>query len=311
MSEPQWTGSVIYASDTSSQALERQTAYTKARASVSVYLTGIGKTKAKNIVKGKHSPVRFLKKQSLHFVVRVADNTMNPQSIIKVFPLEVGSNGTRYVNTGSAGTFSGIKAGDIDYVSYSAKKYMTSSYLITIDSLTPGEYGLVIQGSPMEYNLFGVGEISEVPESSMDKDQIKLMGRGLVQLGAGQLQLNGVYGGAQFFISNTVSIGGFGQIGKYYTYGGKLNYKVFTPTINYYLYTTDKTRFYLGGGYAIGKAQGTIEPYFGVKSYEEIDLSDYEVHAGFHQSFGTERLFLMGELGYGLSTIRAGLVLHL
>ena len=41
----------------------------------------------------------------------------------------------------SAGTFSGVATGDIGFVPFTAKKYKTSFYLVSVSDLAAGEYG--------------------------------------------------------------------------------------------------------------------------------------------------------------------------
>ena len=41
----------------------------------------------------------------------------------------------------SAGTFSGVATGDIGFVPFTAKKYKTSSYLVSVFDLAAGEFG--------------------------------------------------------------------------------------------------------------------------------------------------------------------------
>ena len=50
-----------------------------------------------------------------------------------------------------AGTLSATKTNNLSSVDFKAKKYGESSYLIQLENLTPGEYGIII-GDPNTQN---------------------------------------------------------------------------------------------------------------------------------------------------------------
>ena len=65
---------------------------------------------------------------------------MNPVEVIQLIRFTVkGANGETVLT--SAGTFSVVATGDIGFVPFTAKKYKTSSYLVSDSDLAAGEYG--------------------------------------------------------------------------------------------------------------------------------------------------------------------------
>lgn len=142
--EPEFVGEVNYLKDPQTVvALEKQRTVLKTKAGASVYLTGIGKVKSKINVAGGQSPVRVPSSGKLQFIVRAVDNNSDPMSIVNVFRFKANSK-ARKAEVSSASSFGGTSQNNLDYVSFTAKKYGTSSYLIEIASLEPGEYGITV-----------------------------------------------------------------------------------------------------------------------------------------------------------------------
>lgn len=77
------------------------------------------------------------------FIVRVSDNSINPYDLINIVKMKI-ENTKRIWNTSKA-----------EKIEFKAKKYGTSSYLITVPRFTPGQYGICFKNSN-SVNLFGV-----------------------------------------------------------------------------------------------------------------------------------------------------------
>ena len=156
--EPEYTGNIVFVNGEQGKPLEKQKSSIKAKAGASVYLTGIGKVKASSVVTGVRSPIRVGQRDSLKFIVKVADNSVDPFQLVNIFKLDQNPNkNTRFIEVSSAGTFSGASANDIDFIPFEAKKYGEKSYLIQLQKqLVPGEYAITIEGSRELFNMFGV-----------------------------------------------------------------------------------------------------------------------------------------------------------
>lgn len=140
--EPEFSGTIVYVNNNSGSGLPLETSklILKTKASASVYITGIGKATTKAIVKGNTSPVKINRDSVLRFIYRAIDNTVNPVDIIQLIRFKI-KGGDRETELASVGTFTGSSSGDIGFVQFTAKKYRTSSYLVTISNLAAGEYG--------------------------------------------------------------------------------------------------------------------------------------------------------------------------
>jgi hypothetical protein len=158
IAEPEYTGNVVYIDNGKARPLEKQKVVTKAKAGASVYIVGVGKVKASNVVNGSRSPVRVIGRDSISLIIRVADNSVDPFQVVSIFQLEQNANkNNRSIEVSSAGTFTGTTHNDISLIPFEAKKYGEKSYLITLlNVLAPGEYALTIEGSRDLFNMFGV-----------------------------------------------------------------------------------------------------------------------------------------------------------
>ena len=140
--EPEFSGSIVNVNGNTGSGVPLETTKLalKTKASASVYITGIGKATTRASVKGKTSNVKVKKDNSMQFIYRASDNTVNPIDVIQLIRFTTkGEN--RETVLATAGTFTGSSSGDIGYVQFAAKKYKTSSYLITVINLSAGEYG--------------------------------------------------------------------------------------------------------------------------------------------------------------------------
>jgi hypothetical protein len=158
--EPEWPGDIVYAKDSVGQGiiLERQEASVKAKASASMYITGMGKVTTTCSVRGAKSTTRIKKQPIIQFVYRYKSNDVNPKEVITVYPL-VPKKDTRTIEIGSTGTFTGASSGDMTTLVYKAVKYGKSSYLITLSDYPAGEYAFSLgEGATKVLYLCGIDE---------------------------------------------------------------------------------------------------------------------------------------------------------
>lgn len=158
ISEPEYIGDIVYVNGNTGIPLEKQKSSAKAKAGASMYIVGAGKVKSTNIVDGIESPTRISKRDSIQLIVRVSDNNIDPFQIINIFKLEQNlKKGYRFIEVGSAATFKGSSAMEINFLTFEAKKYGTNSYLILFpNKLEPGEYAITLEGSRDVFKLFGI-----------------------------------------------------------------------------------------------------------------------------------------------------------
>ncbi|MFI5186262.1 MAG: hypothetical protein ACHQF0_06025 [Chitinophagales bacterium] len=145
VNEPEFAGeAVVLKKDSSTQILEKQTVQTKTKAGAGLYLTGLGKVKTKITVEGCCSSLRLKNNEALTFIVRAVDNVTDPLAVITIFRFE-SSKKERKAEIASVGTFSGASQNNLDMVSFKAKKFGTSSYLLKIEPQKAGEYGIIVK----------------------------------------------------------------------------------------------------------------------------------------------------------------------
>ncbi len=160
--EPEFTNTVTFVSGGKPVQLEKQKVVMKTSRNASAVIVGIGKVKILGTVKGERSPIRITKADTLHFLVRVGDNTKDPATVINFARFEINKDKkNRFIEGESAQTFSADTQRDnVDFIQFTAAKYGMSSYLITVINLMPGEYTITLDGSRELCQMFGVDEIS-------------------------------------------------------------------------------------------------------------------------------------------------------
>lgn len=141
---------LLLVSDTEGIELDRENATIATKAGASLYLTGIGKAKSRLTLKGKTSTSRVKGSSVTRLIIKAEDNNTDPESFISIFQFEIKKKERRY-QLAEAGTFSKTEKNNLSSINYKAKKYGTSSYLILIEDLQPGEYGIII-GDPNSEN---------------------------------------------------------------------------------------------------------------------------------------------------------------
>ena len=149
--EPEFSEeTLLLTSDSEGVLLRRENGYVKAKAGASLYLTGIGKIKSRLTLEGIKSVNEIKAKPNARIIIKSKDNTTDPNSFINIFKFEIYKKERRY-QLAEAGTLSATKTNNLSSVDFKAKKYGESSYLIQLENLTPGEYGIII-GDPNTQN---------------------------------------------------------------------------------------------------------------------------------------------------------------
>ncbi|MBL7840587.1 MAG: hypothetical protein JNJ75_10635 [Cyclobacteriaceae bacterium] len=166
--EPEFYNSVTVVVDGKPAQLEKQKVIMRTSRNASAVIVGIGKVKVLGSVKGERSPVRITKTDTLRFLVRVADNTKDPATVINFARFEINKDRkSRFIEVESAQTFSADTQRDnVDFIQFKAAKYGLSSYLITVINLLPGEYMITLDGSRELCQMFGIDEINAEKKSN-------------------------------------------------------------------------------------------------------------------------------------------------
>lgn len=135
----------LLTSNTTFVKLPRETGYLKTKAGASLYLTGIGKVKTRVTLAGTESSVT-VPAGEVRIILKAKDNSTDPESFINAFQFEIKGK-ERRAQIAEAGTLSATKSNTLGQLSYHAKKYGESSYLLVFEDLKPGQYGISI-GDP-------------------------------------------------------------------------------------------------------------------------------------------------------------------
>ena len=145
--EPEYNGQVaVLQEDSSLVVLQKEVAQMKTKTSGFGYIPIPGSSlldKGKSFlqVKGNVSPNK-VSQGKITLVIRVKDNNEEPKNAIGVFQFETKKKERKY-QLAEVGVLSGMKATtSFNTVDYEVKKWGASSYLVTIEHLQPGEYGV-------------------------------------------------------------------------------------------------------------------------------------------------------------------------
>lgn len=96
-------------------------------------------------VTGGHAKSRFAAGEPIQLVVRAVDSNSDPLTIVTIYKFKAKKKSrSAYLGRDNTGTFLKSKTSSEAMMRFSGKKYGTSSYLITPDGLTAGEYGMVV-----------------------------------------------------------------------------------------------------------------------------------------------------------------------
>lgn len=122
-------------------------------------------------IDGERSPVRLLEKQSLVFVVRVASQLVDPQSILEIVRWDI-RRGKRVVVVAKVSSWNHAVTANPQVgnkVPFDAAKYGASSFKFSpVNPLQPGEYELGVKGSD---DTFDFGIDPAPPESGKGQSE--------------------------------------------------------------------------------------------------------------------------------------------
>lgn len=174
VNEPTVIGEVLALNGNSTTPLEKQRASIETKAGASMYIVGMGKISSKITIDGGNSSVRFEKGKELTFIVRARDNNIDPLATVNFFKFIPSSSrkSSRYAEVSSVGTFSSVKSNNFDFIEFTAEKYGEGSYLLHVQPLDLGEYGIIVNDPSMTgskitiISCFGIGTIDEYKENN-------------------------------------------------------------------------------------------------------------------------------------------------
>lgn len=147
VAEPEFAEeTLLLKSDTEGILLKRENGSIKTKAGAGLYIVGIGKVKSRLTLKGTKSVNTVSVPTNARLLIKGKDNATDPNSYISIFKFDLTKSERRY-QLAEAGTFTGTEASNTASVDFQAKKYGTSSYIIQLRDLEPGEYGILI-GDP-------------------------------------------------------------------------------------------------------------------------------------------------------------------
>ena len=161
VAEPEFADETIMLwSNTQGVLLKRESGTVKTKAGASLYLTGIGKVKSRLTLAGTRSVNFGIKGGSTtRLIIKAKDNSTDPNSFVNIFKFDIYKDSERRYQLSEVGTFSKAETNNLSSVEFKAKKYGESSYLIPMDNLTPGEYGIVL-GDPNTQNTKNVMKVT-------------------------------------------------------------------------------------------------------------------------------------------------------
>jgi len=138
ITEPEFSGTIVFVNDTIGNGvlLEQQTATLEE-----------GIVTLKYAVKYCCSTV-FADTINSQFIVKVADNSINPYDLISIVKLKIESTKRSW------------KYSKPETIEFKAKKYGTSSYLISVPKFTLGQYAICFKNSN-SVNLFAVKTVKQ------------------------------------------------------------------------------------------------------------------------------------------------------
>jgi hypothetical protein len=159
INEPQFDGNIIYANDTVGDGiqLEKLESLTKASSTLKTLMNG--KATIMQYVKNCCSAIRINQKGNLNFLVPFIER-QDPVEYIKVFKM-TSEKKIRTINT-IENKMKVFGTGDpeqidTDFIKFTYNKYGERSYLITISSLSVGEYAITVNsGKYGTFYLFGI-----------------------------------------------------------------------------------------------------------------------------------------------------------
>lgn len=143
--EPEFIGEVyLLTSDSTYISLPKSPAEIKAKGGLSMGIPLLGSVKSYMSVKGTQAETRIKNDaQPIQMIIRCKNNDIEPTSLITIIPLEVKKK-ERQILMNKVSILGGSSNDLNTGVPFKFEKYGENSYKITLDSLQPGEYGLMV-----------------------------------------------------------------------------------------------------------------------------------------------------------------------
>lgn len=137
--EPDFPGEVLSINQNGNMLLEKSLVQLKK----SVDITGIGSPKTIMIVDGCCARTHLKGSSNTQFIVKVADNNVNPSSVIKIVQFE-NKKKERIAELSENGTFDETSGNKLTLLPFTAKKYGNSSFILTVNTNLSGEFGVAV-----------------------------------------------------------------------------------------------------------------------------------------------------------------------
>ncbi|MDR2951426.1 MAG: hypothetical protein LBV71_19735 [Prevotella sp.] len=145
VAEPEFVGeTILLGADDSAIPLEKSQAQIKTNANAGAYIVGIGSIKTRLTVKKCCASVRVNQAEQIQLIVRSYDNYTDPLAVVTVFQFESKKKERRAELESESTFFGGTSSNNMTILPFSAKKFGESSYLLTLDNVQPGEYGVLV-----------------------------------------------------------------------------------------------------------------------------------------------------------------------
>lgn len=143
--EPEFIGEVnLVTDDGKATLLDKEAIQIKTKAGASLYIVGIGSVKSRITIKSPKAAARVKDGEPFNLIVRGDDNDSDPMAVIDLFQFEVKGK-QRRAEMSKSNTFGGTSEGNMKRVKFTAKRYGKSSYILTMPSIGPGEYGVIVR----------------------------------------------------------------------------------------------------------------------------------------------------------------------
>ncbi|WP_158211084.1 hypothetical protein [Myroides phaeus] len=142
--EPSFIGEcLLIKPDNTTVLLEKHLTQNRTVSSTGLMLTGIGKVRTQLQIPGCCSKIAVNQNDKIQFIIKNTENSTDPFSIIKIFKFEAKKK-FRRAEVSSASNFGTKKSNNFENITFTGEKFGESSYLINVDSIEPGEYGIMI-----------------------------------------------------------------------------------------------------------------------------------------------------------------------
>lgn len=142
--EPDFIGeALVIKADNSVVQLEKTMSQTRTASNAAMVITGFGSVVSKLMIDGCCAKNRFKVNEPIKIIVKAVDNNTDPMAIIKIFAFDSYKK-NRKAELSATNVFGRTKTNNLKYLPFTAKKYGTSSYIITLNEQPVGEYGITV-----------------------------------------------------------------------------------------------------------------------------------------------------------------------